>query len=397
MATSGRVEKIVEGGWGLIRSRGPVVLLRNVIPGEKIRYAIREEKKGIAWGEVMEIIEASPDRIPPPCPYYGECGGCMFQHIRYSRQLTLKREVFLETLQRIGRMDICPEKIISSPPTGYRIRAKFKSAPDGRIGYIEKGTHRVLPIDQCLIVTPAISRFLTLYNRLASPPFSYQFDVLENAGQLSVYLPHPPTGADRRTLEDLAGEKVRFYWKSNWKESLSPLSIGGFEYQVSPAVFFQVNRHLWTSLLETVDRHLFPMEEALDLYSGVGFFVPLLQTRARRVSAVENHPLAIQVIQKQFPRCRLYPQNAEKFSFPPADLLLVDPPRCGLSSKVLGKILSRRYPRIIYISCYPASLARDCRILLDRGKYRIVTITLLDLFPQTPHLESITLLERPGR
>jgi 23S rRNA (uracil1939-C5)-methyltransferase len=228
-------------------------------------------------------------------------------------------------------------------------------------------------------------------------PFAFQFDVLENRKQLRIYLPHRPDDRDIRRLERLAREEMTFYWPETGEKSFSPLRIGRYDYLVSPAAFFQVNHFLWNTLLERVEKSILPGAQALDLYSGTGFFIPLLQKYMRNIIAVESHPLAAAALKKQFPATEVYPVTAEKASLPPADLLIADPPRSGLSRTVIRKILGRRYPRIIYISCNAATLARDCRTLVGDSHYRIDHIDLLDLFPQTPHLESVTLLTLPNQ
>ena len=386
----GVVEQIVNGGWGLVRSEAGVVFLHFVLPGEEVAYRIKERAKGLLWGELVEVLTPSAQRVDPPCPYYGTCGGCAFQHIDYAFQLQIKKEILRSDLQRIGKFPMAEIKVKASPAFHYRMRTRWKGCTDGRLGLVEKGTVRVFPIDRCLLLPEPVNDFLTQWNRAAHPPLFVQQDMLWNPTdeKIYIYLTPPPAGQGRQRLKEFP--QVSFSWQGNEKAGVSALGIKDWTFQVSPAAFFQVNRFQWDNMLNLVEQYFEEAQTAIDLYSGVGFFIPLLKKFYRQVMGVESHGLSVQLAKKAFPAAAFFRLTAEKFHFPGADIMLCDPPRSGLSKSVIQQILKKKYRRLIYISCSSASYARDLKILREGG-YRLADINLLDLFPHTPHLEIVSL------
>jgi 23S rRNA (uracil1939-C5)-methyltransferase len=384
-----RVEKITNGGWGLVRSDEGVVFLNYVIPGEQVAYRIKEKAKGILWGRVEEILTPSQHRIEPPCPYYGECGGCVFQHIDYPFQQTIKRDIILDDLKRIGHFEGVVSNYLQSPPYYNRIRARMKAQEDGKIGFIRKGTTTVIPICKCMLFPEEINRFLEKWNSLENPPFFHQMDILVNNVTRKVYihLSHPPKkGKEVPPLFD----DITFSWKGRRDAAVSELKIRDWTYLVSPTVFFQVNPHQWEHMLNTVESYLEPCETIIDLYSGVGFFIPLLQKYAQKTIGVESHGFSVTLARRAFPGVDFLKLPAEKFAFPEADIIVLDPPRSGLSKHVMKGILRRKYKKVIYISCSSATFSRDLKVLLENG-YFLRDLNIIDLFPQTAHLETISL------
>ncbi|MCP5050683.1 MAG: class I SAM-dependent RNA methyltransferase [bacterium] len=390
----GTVEKIVNGGWGLIRSDDGVVFVNYAVPGEEVCYRIKDRARGILWGEVIEVLSPSIKRVTPPCPYFGQCGGCVFQHMDYSHQLSLKRDILKNDLERIGGFKTRLPKVIQSPPYNNRVRARMKGYDDGRIGFIRKGTNTVLPIDECLLFPEPVNQFLLQWNALPEPPFFHQLDIFFNptGKKIYIYLSRPP-GESVTTLLKKEFPGIVFSWKGNEEAGVSQLNINGQNYYVSPDVFFQVNPHQWENMLNTVDRYLEPSGTMIDLYCGVGFFIPLLRNHSGTVIGVENYGFSIQLARRTFPGVQFKNMPAEKFHFPPADVIITDPPRSGLSKQVMNRIIAGKTKKIIYVSCSSASFARDLNLLVENG-YRLEDLTIFDLFPQTPHLETISLFTR---
>jgi 23S rRNA (uracil1939-C5)-methyltransferase len=383
------VEKIANGGWGLVRSDEGVVFLNYVLPGEQVAYRIEEKAKGILWGRVEEIRAPSEHRIEPPCPYFGECGGCVFQHIDYPFQQTIKRDILLDDLKRIGHFEGTVSNYLQSPPYHNRIRARMKAREDGKIGFIRKGTTTVIPIRKCLLFPEEINRFLEKWNSLESPPFFHQMDILVNnvSRNLYIHLSHPPKkGNEVPAMFD----DIIFSWKGHQDAAVSELSIKEWTYLVSPTVFFQVNPYQWENMLNTVGSYLEPCDTIIDLYSGVGFFIPLLRKYAQKTIGVESQGFSVTLAGRAFPGVDFFKLPAEKFSFPDADIIVVDPPRSGLGKHVMKGILRRNYKKVIYISCSSATFSRDLKVLLENG-YVIRDLNIIDLFPQTAHLETISL------
>ena len=392
---TGVVEKIVHGGWGLVRSPDGVVFLNYVMPGERVVYSIRERARGILWGQVHEIESPSPHRVQPPCEYFGVCGGCVFQHIPYPMQLDIKRDILMGDLERIGKLERRDIPVLGSEPFGYRARAKLKSDPQtgGHLGFVRKGTHHIMPIDRCLLLPDPLNSFLERWNRLDDPPVFFQMDAMWNHTEERVIV-HVTPAPDEQALRVLETfPDVHFTWKGEASGGVSRIVAGDFEYRVSPAAFFQVNAFQWSPMLELVDEFCRECGTAIDLYSGVGFFLPVLTKYARRVIGVESSKVASQLAAFSFSGVRFFNLPVEKYQFPKADLLLCDPPRAGLSKLVMKQILEREYPRMIYISCNSATFSRDVNVLRQEG-YELADLRLLDLFPQTTHVEVVSLLVR---
>ncbi len=390
--TVGTVEKIISGGWGIIRENSKVIFLSHVLPGEKVSYRIKEKAKGIYWGELLGIIEAAPERIEAPCHYYGTCGGCVFQHMEYSTQKQLKQTIFQAEMKRIGKQDVHIDHYYESPPFQYRIRGRLKGHQSGRVGFIRKGTHHVYPIDHCLLFTEEMNHFLAQWNNLDSPPFFFQQDILNNpwSGDLLSYLSHPPTAAQEKIISVIPS--IHFSWKNNDDRALN-YPVKKVEYQVKGSTFFQVNRHQHSHMLDFVEANLFHGKQAIDLYSGVGFFIPLLDRYFDQVTAVENHKESVSLARKSFPESDFIESSVDRFSFYPADLVILDPPRSGLSKYVMKNLLQFKYHRLIYISCSTATFARDSKHLIENG-YTLDQLALIDLFPQTSHIEVMSVFTR---
>jgi len=389
----GRVEKIVNGGWGLVRGDLGVVFLNYVLPGEDVVYRIRERAKGVLWGQLLEVVNPSKHRVLPPCPYFGECGGCVFQHIDYPFQETIKREILQNDLERIGHYTAPLPPLFLGPAYNNRVRARMKGVDDGRIGFIRKGTNTVLPIDHCLLFPDAVNRFLAQWNNIKEPPFIFQMDIFFNPDnqKVYIYLSHPPDERVWKVLQSFPD--IIFSWKGNEAVGISPIRIKGHIYYVSPDVFFQVNPHQWENMLDTVSGYLEESQVMIDLYCGVGFFIPVLMQRAQQVIGVESYGFSVALAQRAFPGARFYKLPAEKFHFPPAASIVIDPPRSGLAKVVLNRILFAKYERIIYISCASAAFSRDLKLLVENG-YQLADLQVFDLFPQTSHLETMALFTR---
>jgi 23S rRNA (uracil1939-C5)-methyltransferase len=392
----GIIEKITNGGWGLVRSDEGVVFLNYVLPGEEINYRIRERSRGILWGDAVDILTPSEHRTAPPCPYYGQCGGCIFQHIHYPYQKEIKKGILADDLKRIGQFHLedIAAHYFDSPPYHCRIRARMKAqeGEGGKTGFIRKGTNTIIPIDHCLLFPELVNRFLEKWNSLADPPFFYQMDILMNRDTEKVYihLSHPPN-EEKTALSAFPG--IAFSWKGNEDAAVSTLTIKDWTYHISPTTFFQVNPFQWENMLDTVESYLESCGTIIDLYSGVGFFIPLLKKFARRVIGVESHGYSVTLASRAFPGVELLKIPAEKFHFKDADTVVVDPPRSGLSKHVMKGILDLKYKKVIYISCASAAFSRDLKTLRENG-YGVKALNIFDLFPQTAHFETVTLFER---
>ena len=426
------IEKLVYGGDGLARvpadgGRAKSVFVPYVLPGERVEAAVLEEGLGFARARLEHVLKASPLRMKPPCPYFERCGGCHYQHTNYDEQLKLKSEILRETLRRTAKIDLAIEiQVHGSPPLNYRNRTRFhlRPKPDFAIGYFRHGSHELLPVRECPISSPLINRILAQLwsagEASTIPAGVEEIEVFANAGDervmVELYLRSPDPGnvsAFARSLSEGSSEIhgvtgfSRMDARSRTAEFRSELLYGELalnyelaseSYRVSVGAFFQTNRHLGASMTELVVGER-KGRMALDLYSGVGLFAVPLARRFERVIAVESSTISAADLRANAPaNMKVSRQTTEAYLTSVAgtlkpDLVIVDPPRAGLGATVCSQLSKLNVPDLIYISCDPATLARDLKQLTDSG-WKISSMNLIDLFPQTFHIESITVLQR---
>ena len=403
------VEKLVYGGDGLARlspsqpeadrpgspGGGRVVLAPFVLPGERVRARARQEKPGLVRADVIEILRAAPERVAAPCPYFGRCGGCQYQHAPYEYQLALKRQILEEELRRLGKIEP-PGQIatIAGEPWAYRNRAQLH-IEDGRLGYREARSHNLCAIDQCPISSPKINETIAVLTRMSSdrrwPRFVHSMEIFtdERHVQLNVLATDRPVAR-------------RFF---DWcAEEISGFASGALDYEgrfrVSSNSFFQVNRFLIDQLAEaaTGDSR---GETALELYAGVGLFSLPLARKFGAVTAVESGAGAARDLQFNAERAGLTNIKAEQRTAEEflhgleraPDFVLLDPPRAGIGKTVVRRLAELQPPRVTIVACDPATLARDLAALIAAG-FKLGRLTLVDMFPQTFHLETVAELVR---
>jgi 23S rRNA (uracil1939-C5)-methyltransferase len=431
-----RIEKLVYGGDGLARLEGRTVLLPLVLPGELVSAEPVKEEPRLIHARLVEVREASASRVAPGCPYFARCGGCHYQHAGYDDQLRYKAAILKETLARIGKLDAPEPELIASPPWNYRNRAQFKTRKrHGRfeLGFFEWGSHRLLPVEQCPISSPRVNQVIPLLNEIGKRP-----DFPDGEGEIEVFAGEGRADADAATVPDEPRVLLTVTADQPWPETLvsalrermadlASLAVldragatgrvfgrgnllyraGGFTYRVSHRSFFQTNRFLAETMAAGVTAGL-KGKVALDLFCGVGYFAVPLARAFERVIAVESNPAAVRDLESNRQRARAeniepVEQAAEQFLAswqaerrPAPGLVLLDPPRSGLGHGAAEKLAAIGAPQILYVSCDPSTLARDLVPLLAAG-YRFERLTLVDLFPQTYHIESIAALLAPHR
>jgi 23S rRNA (uracil1939-C5)-methyltransferase len=390
MLTTGLdVEKLVYGGDGLSRNDGRVILTPFVLKGERIDVEMEPVKQGITRARLLEIIAPSVDRVAPQCPHFGTCGGCHYQHISYEAQLAAKKEILCETLERVGKLKDLPSiNVISGEPWGYRNRVQFH-IENKKIGYKERGSHKLCPIQTCPISSPKINECITILNTMVKhprwPKFIRSIELFTNETDVQLNV--------LETDQPIAG---RFF---EWcREQLPGVVMGALEYgefRVSHGCFFQVNRLLVDKMVETAIGDA-AGTTALDLYSGVGLFSLPLAKKFEKVTAVESGSAAIRDLEFNAKRAGVslgaHVMNVDEFLLKreeTADFVLADPPRTGLGKTVTARLTELAPKKIALVSCDPATLARDLSAL---PTYRIDRITLIDLFPQTFHVETVVQL-----
>jgi 23S rRNA (uracil1939-C5)-methyltransferase len=425
------IEKLVYGGDGLARlpadeqGRSKAVFLPFVLEGEAVEASLLEQKRSFARARVDKMVQSSPLRIAPRCPYFSECGGCHYQHTGYAHQLEIKAAILKENLRRIAKVDLDTDLIVHpSPEWNYRnhTRLQIRREPEFALGYYKFNSHEMLPVEQCPISSPLINHAMAAVWQMSRAgkmgPGIQEIEFFSNAEDSELLLQLHASDIRRQAAKQIveemksvlpgaAGISVLRRRPGHSSESEQIVSLGEGElvyntqrasYRVSHGAFFQVNRHLVDELVRTVtDGHSGDM--ALDLYAGVGLFSKVLSQGFAQVVAVESSPTShLDLVHNSPSNVRTVPKTTEQFLEGVADRLrpnfvVVDPPRTGLGETVVRKLAGLGAGRMVYVSCDPATLSRDLAGLLGAG-YRIQQAHVVDLFPQTYHVESVFHLVR---
>jgi 23S rRNA (uracil1939-C5)-methyltransferase len=446
------IEKLIYGGDGLARlpapspgnassdnkdhSRGKAVFVPFVLAAEKIDATLTEEKPGFARALASKIIEPSPYRVPPPCPHYGRCGGCHYQHATYEHQLEIKKEILRENLRRIAKLELqCEIEVHPSPPWNYRNRSRLqvRSRPEFAAGYFKFASHELLPVEECPISSPLINRGIAALwkegrvGRVVEGVREVEFFANADDTKILIELlcaPEARRANVRAWAEEFSAAMPEIAGIVSFREPqkgvLEPLvAVGASQltyqtqtaaYRVSAGAFFQTNRFLTDELVKIVTNGR-SGELALDLYAGSGLFSTALSCDFRHIVSVETSQTAAADLKYNLPvNGKAVHAATELFltefgdqgrvgneaalpQFHKPDLIVVDPPRSGLGDRVARLLARVDAPRVTYVSCDPSTLARDLLPLQAAG-YRVEQAHLVDLFPQTYHLESVLQLVR---
>ena len=383
-----RIEKIVPRGLGLAFAEGLTVFVSLAVARDVVSVRIRELKGKTAFAEIESVIEPSPERMTPPCPYFGTCGGCDFQQMNYPAQLAAKVGIIRDNLRRIGKIEYEQEiPIIPSPEQfGYRLRAQWHANPSSRqIGYYRRNSRDLVDIDHCMILRPELQDMLTgLRSSLPWEAFSSDKPQIDAAagddGQTSVFSPELPE-PEREIDFTALGETFRFSARS----------------------FFQGNRFLIDKLVETALGDA-SGANALDLYCGVGLFTLPLARRFANVTGIEENDEANRFALKSAANAGLtnlefHTENVRRYLGnvveSDLDFVLLDPPRFGTEKEMMASLIRLRPKHVSYVSCDPSVLARDLKRFVEND-FEILSITALDMFPQTHHVETVVHLARSG-
>lgn len=399
---------ISHGGEGIGRLEGKVVFAPYVLPGEKARIRLIEDRKSYMRGEVVEILTPSPQRVKPPCRHFGECGGCHWQHVTYPAQLALKEEIVRAQLARLGGLLQAPVQPVLGMdfPWNYRNHVQFAVDPDGALGYLAARSHRVVAIEECYLLHAYLEDILAALDVEWPALRRLSLRAGINTGDLMVIL--ETESAEQPDLE--VDFPASFVWLPASGEAVSLIGndyireeIGGRTFRISAPSFFQVNTAQTEHLVRLVQEGLQPSgdELLLDLYCGVGTFGLNLATQVGRVIGVEESAVALDDAVENaadLPNVEFW-EGRVADALPevedPVQLAIVDPPRSGIEPEALVALISLAPRRLVYVSCDPASLARDLKVLVAAG-YKLESVQPVDMFPQTYHVESVTVMSRDG-
>ena len=398
------LQAVAHGGDTLGRHEGKVIFVPYGIPDEEVTVEIVEEKKRFARGRLVEVHTPSPHRVTPPCPYFGQCGGCHWQHVAYDAQLEYKRQIVKDVLQRIGKIPNPQVRPVigMDEPWRYRNNMRFAADRRGRLGLRARASHRVVPIKDCLILHPILRE---LYDALdledpALQQLTFRCGVRTGETMLVFEMREdqpPELEVDTPVSCALSlsdGRTAILVGSSHIHERVGDLCL-----RISPNSFFQVNTSQAETLIKTAQDYLEPTKETvlLDAYCGVGTFGLAMARHVAKVIGVEESSSAIKdarVNARGLDQVSLFAGRVEHV-LPeiedPWDMMVLDPPRAGCQTEVLRAVIKRAPGRIAYVSCDPATLARDLRVLVGGG-YELRQVQPVDMFPQTAHVEAVALL-----
>ncbi len=388
----------VYGGYALARTQDlGVLFIRGALPGEKVEVRLGQRKKDYAFADTILVLSPSPYRVDPPCRYFGECGGCQLQHAAYGHQLEMKRAVLQEAFRRIGRADVVPGMAAPGPQFGYRYRGQFKTDGDG-VGFYAERSRRLVAVSRCPLMLGRINVALPALRSLGGivPSISEVHVATDGEGAVAWL---PGVRYDKRIVGRLGGflSGVTFEDRSWGKERIA-LDLEGMSYVVSTGSFFQANWRMNGALVRRILEFVkgSPSGRLLDLYAGAGNFALPLSSRFGEVVAVEEEARAFSDLRRNIRGNgigNVLPVKSSVEKYHPEgrfDVLVLDPPRSGLSVKALSLARGIGAEVVCYISCNPSTLARDVASLSDR--YGIGLLQLFDFFPNTHHVEALAVL-----
>ena len=404
------VGELAHGGAALARVDGRVVFVEGAIPGETVEAEVTHRRKDFWRAQATAVLDPAAARIDPPCPYFkAGCGGCQLQYLAYPEQLAQKRQVLHRQLERahlefpIERIDV----LGMENPWRYRLRGEFHVLRRGgavSLGFYRKHTYQTLPIDACLIHAEAIERALPAFAHAAEDPAAagvtaLQFTWAPGTSDL-LWAPYPPGSADPSFGARAAG------WipELNLNDDSIGMDDAGRHFRVRPEAFVQVNVRQRDVLYEraVAFAQLRGGERVGDAYAGIGMLTARLAERAVGVIAVEESPYAVRLgeLNMQLNGCgnvhyrRGRVEDTVRHLDESVDVLVLDPPRAGCAEAAVEAMATLRAERIVYISCDPSTLARDVSRFCTAGRYTLVEVALVDMFPQTYHIEAVVKLER---
>jgi len=417
-----KIEKIVYGAKGIGKLNGKTVFVPFVLPNEIVEIKIKKEKKNFIEAVPIKIIQENPNRRDPLCKYFTICGGCDFQHIQYEYQLQIKKEILKETLQRIGKIkDIPSIEIIPSPQEFfYRNRAQFKIYKN-HLGFYKKESHTIIDIDICPLLSKEIASLpkklkTVLAHFIIQPEEIHIFSASKGALLKFIFpkeIKNYPNLKTIRKLTQLNIAGIGIYLKKN-KNLLLKRTIGkkhtfqkvkDLTFRISLDSFFQINRYQIENLINTVLKHINDSQIVADMYCGVGTFSIPAGKLVKEIYGFEINKIAVKDAQENaklnnIKNATFYPLETKKavdFLIDNqiyVDTIIFDPPRTGLNQYIIEKTSKiASINKIVYVSCNPSTLARDLNIFQEKG-FKIQHIYLIDMFPQTYHIESITFLTR---
>ncbi|MBI5788899.1 MAG: 23S rRNA (uracil(1939)-C(5))-methyltransferase RlmD [Candidatus Schekmanbacteria bacterium] len=418
------IEKLVYGGYGLGHSENKAVFVPYSAPGDELSIELTSSRQGVQWARIQEIIRPSPLRCEPFCPRFGQSGGCQLQHIPYSEQLKHKGKVIAEAFQNVAGFN--EDKLLPCIPspaqTGYRRRVRLHWRQKGGLGFYHSESHDVVPIDHCPLLSPELNQTLSdLSSALVhnSPTDLSEIQIVQGSDEavcLTLFMPITQFSEawankikdkiDVKGISLKEGEREKILYGKGFVD----YRVKNWKLRTGNSSFFQANLELLPDMLDHImgSIEIQDIDHALELYAGVGLFSLPLAKKVRRLITIEGNRqaaehalfnskankinnIAVKQIEVQLGLDLLISRQA-KF-----DLVLLDPPREGLTPGIIARLQSFAPWQIIYISCNPATCARDVKNIVSNGQYELGSIQPLDMFPHTSQVEAVCSLMRKNR
>ncbi len=411
-----KIEGISHNGEGVDRNKGKVFFVPYAVPGEIVQVDIVEEKKKYSRAVLREVIKQSPHRTEPKCPYYYQCGGCSYQHVEYEQQLLLKKNITEETVKRIGGISVKNLNTIGvQNPWNYRNKVVWhinKSPGNIKMGFYRYQSRQLISIDSCPLLLPKLNQISALVKNLLpgiNPGEISSIMLRQSYNTNQVILEFVNCNPDKKTEKILSQEIDVIYEKKDGQIKLLTGSgsikekAGNYYFLLYSEYFFQVKPLQFSPIINAVVEylHLNKQNNVLDTYCGAGMFALNVSEKAFSVVGIDSSVSAIKNARKNaelndIKNCQfitgfcesVLPRTESSF-----DRVIIDPPRTGLKPEVINSIVNISPERIVYVSCNPATLARDLKQFL-LNQYQILSIQPVDMFPQTSHIENIAVLIR---
>ncbi len=386
------------GGYSIAREE-KVILIKGAVPGELVEVNIDERKRDYMLASVTQILEPSEFRVEPKCPVFGICGGCHLQFISYEKQVSMKEEVLVDSLTRLGGIEVQLSPSLTSNQWHYRHRAQFKISKEGNIGFFRESSRDVVLFESCPLMAVRINELLQHIKEknLACGLKEIHLSVGDSAAALLKGENADPGLTEAFREIGIASIAVNDTLMEG--SGSVAFDLNGLKYTVSPWTFFQAHWSLNLKVAEFIAGRVAPQgKKVLDLYAGAGNFSLPIARDAEEVVLVEENPYAADdgarnLKLNSLKNCRFVRSSAEKYRLQKNfDLIILDPPRPGLTGEVVKKILEMPSDTIVYISCNPSTLARDLKKL--KNTYDIESVQMIDFFPNTFHIEVAALLKR---
>lgn len=398
----GIVLSLAYGGYGVVKRGKEVFLVSGALPEEEIDFDVYFKRKGVNFGVLKKVIKSSDFRVKPKCKYFLDCGGCNFQNLEYNKQLIEKEKILKEILKKISRLEVKFESPIYSKEYGYRSKVQFEINEKGKVCFFKRNSNEYIEIDECPILSKSLELFLKRIHKNDLKLFGLKNLALYFSKSI---IGRIEAGEDNllklwRNLKNIGIKGLWIKPKKGFGKYLIKRDFENYFLFHSPFSFMQINEEVNKLLIEEILNYLKEYKDLkiLDAYTGVGNFSIPLSLNFKNVFAVENSKSNFYLLLKNkeeigIENLNLINKNFEEIDLKERiDLILIDPPREGLSKGAIEKILSFMPEFLIYISCDPSTFARDLKVL--KNYYSIEYVRLVDMFPQTYHIESVCFMKR---